>query len=232
MTSLPTMSLPSLAALHGKRVVLASTSPRRREILSLLGISFDVEPSLFEENLDKSLFAHPRDYVMENARCKAAEVFERSYRQLVRDSSTTATATSKETIPRLIIGADTVVVLDNQILEKPRSREQAVNMLRSLRGREHYVYTGVSFILIKEAGYDVHTFYEETTVVMTDFSDADLEAYVNTGDPMDKAGAYGIQSLASCFIKGINGDFRNVAGLPLSRIYTELITWLSLQNSQ
>ncbi|KAI9595146.1 inosine triphosphate pyrophosphatase-like protein [Syncephalis fuscata] len=191
------LAFPSLAALQGKRIVLASTSPRRREILSLLGVSFDIVPSLFEETLDKSLFAHPRDYVMENGRCKAAEVYERLYKPLLGQEQT------KEVMPSLIIGADT-------ILEKPRSREQALSMLASLRNKEHFVYTGVTLMFVHPNGPQVHTFFDETTVIMNDFSDGDLEAYVNTGDSMDKAGGYGIQSLSACLVKGVHGDFHNV----------------------
>ncbi|RKP10860.1 inosine triphosphate pyrophosphatase-like protein [Thamnocephalis sphaerospora] len=212
MTSAPLL-LPGLAALQGKRVVLASSSPRRREILALMGVPYEVISSDFEENLDKSRFAHPRDYAVENARCKALEVYER----LRNDSEQAANP------PVLIIGADTVVVQDDKILEKPRSREQACEMLRRERGREHNVYTGVALVYPGPNGTAItHKFYAVTTVQFANVDDATIEAYVATGDPMDKAGAYGIQSLAACFVTSITGDFFNVAGFPLSRIFAEL----------
>jgi septum formation protein len=169
-----------------KRIVLASQSPRRREILTLMGLPFVVEVSSFEENLDKASFSSPADYVQANALGKALEV-----------------ASRPDQVADLIIGCDTVVVLDGRILEKPTSEGDALKMLRALRGRSHTVVSGVAMFTPGPKPAQLALFSEKTEVHFADLSDATIEAYIRTGEPMDKAGAYGIQGFGGAFIKKV-----------------------------
>ncbi|KAF9187173.1 hypothetical protein BGZ51_001497 [Haplosporangium sp. Z 767] len=197
-----------LNTLNSQKVVLASSSPRRKDILSNLGIKYTVVPSTFPETLDKSLFNHPSEYVKENALQKALEVYER-----MKMAGNT---------PDLVIGADTVVALGPQILEKPRSVQGAVEMLSSLSGSSHMVYTGVTLIAPPKDGSGnprIMTDVEGTEVMMQNLSRELIEAYVDTKEPMDKAGAYGYQGTGSLLIKGINGCSWNVIGLPASKLF-------------
>jgi len=199
-------------------IILASASPRRVSILNeQMGFMARVVPSTFAEDLDKSLFT-PTEYVRENARQKALEVFSRCEIPFSKKHDGRP--------PSLVIGADTVVVLGDQVLEKPSSTEDARKMLRTLSGGSHCVQTGVALAYGgSEAGKPhVHTFVEETTVTFSSLSEAEIEAYVNTGEPMDKAGSYGIQGLGGAFVTGIVGDYQNVVGFPLSRFCRELDT--------
>lgn len=125
---------------------------------------------------------------------------------------------SKVSDDAVIIGADTIVTIDGSILGKPKSREDAFNMIKKLSGRCHSVYTGVALI----SGSKRHCFYEETKVYVSNLSDEEIRAYVATGDCMDKAGAYGIQGIFAKFICKIEGDYNNVVGLPVARLYNEL----------
>ena len=118
-----------------------------------------------------------------------------------------------------VIGADTIVVLERQILGKPKSREHAAQILRSLSGREHQVYTGVCVV----RGDTTATFAEKTDVYVAPLSEADIRAYIATGDPMDKAGAYGIQGIFAKHIEKIDGDYFNVVGLPIGRLWREYL---------
>ncbi|KAF9115522.1 hypothetical protein BGX27_007537 [Mortierella sp. AM989] len=197
-----------LNTLNTKKVILASTSPRRKDILSQLAVNYTVVPSTFPETLDKSLFSHPSEYVKENALQKALEVYDRL-------------KTAGET-PDLVIGADTVVAYDSKILEKPRSVQEAINMLTSLSGSTHMVYTGVTLIAPSTDGSDkprILTDVEGTEVKMQELSQELIEAYVETGEPMDKAGAYGYQTTGGLLVKGINGCSWNVIGLPASKLF-------------
>lgn len=121
-----------------------------------------------------------------------------------------------------MIGADTVVASEGKILGKPSSQKDAVKMLQSLQGREHEVYTGVTIMAREGNENRKKTFHEKTKVVFYPMSDEEIRSYVNTGEPMDKAGAYGIQGKSAVFIKEISGDYNNVVGLPLARLYQEL----------
>ncbi|KAJ3355904.1 hypothetical protein GGF32_001765 [Allomyces javanicus] len=199
----------TIPELRGKRIVLASKSPRRIELLQQQGLVFDVIGSTFAEDLAHHHFDAPEHYVVTNAREKALQV----YRSLTSPAD-------------LVIGADTVVVApDGTMLEKPSSRVDAVATLRRLRDAEsHRVVTGICLVLRQGAGQEPRavTFTESTGVRFGNVSDEDISNYVNTGDPMDKAGSYGYQSLAACLIAGIDGCFYNVVGLPLHRLYREL----------
>lgn len=175
------------------RLVLASTSPRRRELLGLLGLPFEVVGSGYDESLISPTGMAPSTYVTQLAQGKAAEVAGR----LGADA--------------LIIGADTTVVLDGQFLNKPADAAEATQMLRRLSGRTHEVYTGLCLI----HGQTVQTDHAVTEVMFAALTDAVISAYVATGEPLDKAGAYGIQGKALSFIPSIHGDYFNVVGLPL-----------------
>lgn len=181
-------------------VTLASASPRRAELMQLLGVEFQVVPSMVDEASLGLPLAHPEAYVRALAMMKAEEVAER-----VRDG--------------IILGADTVVVLDDEILNKPEDITEAAQMLNRLRGRVHQVFTGVALVrseggILSEQSED----HVETDVRMRSFSDVTLHAYLDTGEPMDKAGAYGIQGRGALLVDGIVGDYFNVVGLPVGRV--------------
>lgn len=180
------------------RLVLASTSPRRRELLGLLGLPFEVVASRYDEDLLPPDGLTPAEYVTRLARGKASEVAART-----EDDA-------------LVIGADTTVILDGATLNKPADGEDAHRMLRLLSGRTHQVYTGLCLIGVQNgiAG-NVQTDHAVTDVTFDTLTDATIAAYVATGEPLDKAGAYGIQGKALSFIPGIQGDYFNVVGLPV-----------------
>ncbi len=180
------------------RFVLASRSPRRRQLLELAGWPFDVKESHADETIPPG--TPPDEAVQLLARRKAEAV--------------------RKTAPRAyVLGADTLVVCDGRFLGKPRTAEEAFHMLRQLSGRTHDVWTGVA---IATPGGDMVSFAEKTAVTFWELEDEDIAAYIATGEPMDKAGAYGIQGRAALFVKRIEGDYLTVVGLPLSRTVREL----------
>lgn len=179
------------------KLVLASKSPRRSEILKNSGIEFTVRSANADETIQDG--TAPQDAVVFLATRKAMAV-ERA------DDET-------------VLGADTVVVLDGEILGKPHSREEAFNMIKKLSGRIHSVFTGVCAI---GGGISI-TFAEETRVQFYELTDEEINAYIDTDEPYDKAGAYGIQGLASKFVRRIEGDYFNVMGLPVSAIYEKIL---------
>ena len=184
-----------------KQLILASASPRRRELLEQGGIPFTVIPSQAEEKITTE---QPGQVVEELSYLKCSDIYEKSLGDV------------------LVIGADTVVASEGKILGKPSSQKDAVKMLQSLQGREHEVYTGVTIMAREGSENRKKTFHEKTKVVFYPMSDEEIRSYVNTGEPMDKAGAYGIQGKSAVFIKEISGDYNNVVGLPLARLYQEL----------
>ena len=176
------------------RIILASQSPRRRELLERMGISeFEIIPAQGEECADPAL--SPQELVEELSRQKAAEI-------------------AQSNAEALVIAADTVVAIDGKVLGKPVSREHAVEMLRSLSGREHHVYTGFT---VTHGGQTI-TAHEDTAVRFRVLTDREIEAYVDTGEPMDKAGSYGIQGFGCVLVEGIAGDYYNVVGLPVCHL--------------
>lgn len=186
-----------------KRIILASASPRRRELLAQAGFLFEVKVSDAEETIMET---EPSKIVEELAQRKAEAV-----------------AVSEENA--IVIGADTIVAAEGKILGKPRSREEAFSMLSMLQGRVHQVYTGVALIS-KEAGTERRqVFSEKTDVAMYPMTEEEIRAYIDTGEPMDKAGAYGIQGCAAVYIRKIDGDYNNVVGLPIARLYQEWKEW-------
>ncbi|XP_050976043.1 probable bifunctional dTTP/UTP pyrophosphatase/methyltransferase protein isoform X1 [Labeo rohita] len=205
---------PVISKLSGKLVVLASASPRRLEILSNAGLRFEVVPSWFKETLDKSLFKNPYDYAVETAKQKALEV---AHRMPFKHLKT----------PDIVIGADTVVTVDGLILEKPTDKQDAYRMLSRLSGKEHSVFTGVAIVLChdkrgSDTDFKVVDFYEETKVKFAELSEEMLWEYINSGEPMDKAGGYGIQALGGMLVEYVQGDFLNVVGFPLNHFCKQL----------
>ncbi len=185
------------------KFVLASKSPRRRQLLSRLDLNFEVHPSQVDES--KYFHENPREHVMKLAEMKAKEVFDDFNSKKV-----------------LVLAADTIVSFKKEILEKPESLEEAENMLERLRGSEHEVITGIC--LLEKNGQDYSTIidFETTEVFMRDFSKAELKGYINSHEPLGKAGAYAIQGLGSLLVKKIDGSYFNVVGLPLSLLGEKL----------
>lgn len=190
-----------------KNIILASASPRRKELLAQIDILYEIKVSGAEERAKST---EPQDLVRELSLMKAEDV----YRSL----------TEEETKNVLVIGADTVVAYEGEIMGKPHSPEDAVRMLKALQGKTHQVYTGVTFVYQNEenGAECAHAFYEITDVTFYPMTEQEIADYVATGEPMDKAGAYGIQGKCAAFIKGIEGDYNNVVGLPIARVYQEL----------
>lgn len=178
-------------------LILASSSPRRKELLQTIGLSFQISKSEADESFNPQLAPH--EIVMELAKRKAMAVFAKNPEAYV-------------------IGADTIVVAEGQILGKPENAADAVRMLKQLSGREHDVFTGVS--LLSPNGSNC--FYEKTSVLFWELADDEILSYVNSGEPLDKAGAYGIQELGSMLVKKINGDYFAVVGLPVAKTIREL----------
>ena len=183
-----------------KHLILASGSPRRRELMSQVGLDFTVVTSAAEENIKEM---EPEDYVRELSSVKAQSVLEQY-------------ADNEDSV--IVIGADTIVYHKGEILTKPKNEEDAFRILKSLEGQIHQVYTGVT---ICSAHKNV-SFYEKTDVWVYDMTDEEIRDYISTGEPMDKAGAYGIQGKFAAYIKGIEGDYNNVVGLPVARLVHEL----------
>lgn len=198
-----------------KKIILASASPRRRELLTQIGLDFDVVVSETEEKITST---EPAKVVEELSAQKAEAVWGWMHLQTDADSAEKIAATQDY----IVIGADTVVACDGKILGKPGTVENAMAMLRMLQGREHEVYTGVTILSSKNGEQRKLTFHERTVVHFSPMSEEEIREYVATGDPMDKAGAYGIQGFCARYISGIEGDYNNVVGLPVGRVYQEL----------
>ena len=181
-------------------LILASASPRRKELLEKIGLPFTVQPAKGEERITQK---SPAAVVMELSRQKAEEI---------------AAAQTEDCI---IIGADTVVARGDKIMGKPKDAADAKQMLRSIADDCHQVYTGVTLIRTGAHPQSV-TFQEKTDVFLYPISDAELDPYIASGDPMDKPGAYGIQGDFAIYVKRIAGDYYNVVGLPIGRVYQEL----------
>ena len=174
-------------------LILASQSPRRKELLGYITEDFTVRVSDVKEETDTT--KSPEEIVISLAKIKGEAVF-------------------SENKEDTVISADTVVVLDEKILGKPHSREQAYQMLSSLSGRTHSVFTGVCVF----SGDRIFSFAEKTEVCFCSLSEEDINAYIESGEPFDKAGAYGIQGSGCVLVEGINGDYYNVMGLPVAHL--------------
>ena len=195
------------------RIVLASASPRRAELLGQIGIEPEIIPSRVEEVITSS---DPERIVRELSEQKAAEVAGRLAEE---------TAGGDGARPPLVIGSDTVVSIDGQILGKPADRQAAYGMLKRLQGKSHEVCTGVTLIL----GSKKQTFSVRTKVEVYPMTAREIEDYLDCGESMDKAGAYGIQGSFAAHIKGIQGSYTNVVGLPVGRLYQEIKQFLEEQ---
>lgn len=217
---------------QNRKIILGSASPRRRELLTQAGITFTVLPSNAEENLPEGI--KPEEAVLALSRFKAEDVLKLLAQEKNEDLEGS-----------LIIGSDTVVALEGEILGKPANEEDAVNMLMKLSGKTHFVYTGLAVLPVGDKerpgfsftederiamGPEYIWFAEKTEVEMYPFSREEAEGYVATGEPMDKAGAYGIQGKGAVLVKEIRGDYNTVVGLPLARLVRELDAkfWISL----
>ena len=170
-----------------KKIILASASPRRRELLTQIGLEFEIIPSHKDEVIGSE---GPADTVMALAAGKAEDIY-----------AQVCSGRAPEDV--LVIGADTVVAMDGLILGKPADAAQALDMLRRLQGKTHQVYTGVCLMTADGC----RTFYEKTDVTMYPADDRQLRDYISTGEPMDKAGSYGIQGLGAILVREIHGDY-------------------------
>jgi len=177
------------------RIVLASASPRRRELLEQAGIDFEILIGSTRECITKE---EPEEIVEELSLAKAKGVAE------------------------AVTGDAVIVAKGNKVLGKPKDAEDAHQMLAMLQGEKHQVYTGVTLLQKKGDEKIIRSFHERTDVFMTSMSDQEIEAYIATGEPFDKAGSYGIQGRAGIFVERIEGDYYNVVGLPISRLCREL----------
>ena len=186
------------------KIILASASPRRKELLAKAGISFTVIPAAGEE---KRTSENPGEAIQQLARDKAEWVAQ-------------SLAECEE--GTLVIGSDTIVVFENRILGKPKDRRDAAETLEKLQGNTHQVYTGVTVLERKAGKWVEHTFFESTDVTFYPVSREEIQDYIATGEPMDKAGSYGIQGLFGIYVKGICGDYNNVVGLPVARLFHEM----------
>ena len=248
-----------------KKIILASASPRRRELLTQIGLEFEVVVSETEEKITST---EPAKVVEELSAQKAQAVWGWMHLQTDTDDNADARILNKNVEPcdiqisvdsaeacggslsdnaekcadrtqeyhnvrgrgekkaaaqaNIVIGADTVVACDGKILGKPKTVTDAMAMLQLLQGRAHDVYTGVTILYDENGEQRKLTFHEKTTVHFCPMSEEEIREYVATGDPMDKAGAYGIQGFCARYIQGIEGDYNNVVGLPVGRVYQEL----------
>lgn len=192
------------------RLILASESPRRKELLQQIGMEFQVLSSGGEEPVTVT---EPSQVVTEHAIQKARATVEYLQKSSIEGCFA-------------VVGADTVVAFEHQILEKPKSEKDAVAMLSKLQGKTHQVYTGICILGKNLKGEEKQmVFHECTQVTFYEVSQEEIEAYVATGEPMDKAGSYGIQGIGAKFVKSICGDYNNVVGLPVARLYQQLKDW-------
>ena len=187
-----------------EKIILASASPRRKELIAYIGENVTVRPADCDETLPENTGA--REAVEYLSKIKNDAV------QKISDKND------------LIISADTVVAVDDKILGKPADKEDARRMMKLLSGKTHQVYTGVT---ISKNGKEI-TFSEKTDVVFYDLKESEIEEYISTSEPYDKAGGYAIQGKAGLLVKGINGDYYNVVGLPVARLKREIEKFIEL----
>ncbi len=184
------------------KIILASASPRRKEILEQIGLEFNIVPSTCSEVITKDI---PKEIVEELAYQKAQEVFEK-----VGESS-------------IVIGADTIVVYNGKIMGKPKDEDDAFNMINELQSNTHIVYTGVCVFIKENDEIKKIVFSEATQVSVYPMSKDQIRDYIATKEPMDKAGAYAVQGRFTIYIKKIDGDYNNVVGLPVAKLYNEML---------
>ncbi|KFN01506.1 septum formation inhibitor Maf [Bacillus clarus] len=180
-----------------KKLILASGSPRRKELLELANVPFEIVVSEIEETI--GAYSSPSDIVMSLALQKA-------------------TAVAEKHGDHVVLGADTIVTYESRILGKPADEEEAKGMLQLLSGKTHEVYTGVALISKEKTV----TFYERTEVAFWELTEEEIDDYITSKEPFDKAGSYGIQGKGSIFVHHIQGDYYSVVGLPIARLVREL----------
>lgn len=203
-----------------KRIILGSASPRRRELLEQIGISFEVRVSDKEEVYHSLI---PEEIVKELALSKAENVAHDLREKQEQVKQISFDKKNNVLLDTIVIGADTIVVSDGSILGKPKDEADAVRMIRSLQGRSHKVYTGVAILDYDDEGKRKSVVHAvETEVFVNPMSDEEIREYAATGEPLDKAGAYGIQGRFAAYIERIDGDYYNVVGLPVSYVYRQL----------
>lgn len=184
-----------------REFVLASASPRRKELLSQIGLVFRIDVSKAEENTEN---IEPGEIVKDLSYSKAMEVYNRQSDDVV------------------VIGADTIVFANGKVLGKPKDRQDAYEMIDMLQGAVHHVYTGVTLVWQEDKEVRHTSFYERTEVQIYSMSDSEINQYVSMKEPYDKAGGYAVQGYFARYVRGINGDYNNVVGLPIGRLYQEL----------
>lgn len=184
-----------------RNLILASGSPRRKELLEQIGIMPVISPSRIEEVVTSSV---PEQVVRELSSQKAEDVMSRC------------------PVGSVVLGADTVVAIDGMILGKPKSHGEACEMIRRIQGRSHQVHTGVAILLKEETGLRQKHFTVKTDVMVFPMTEEEIREYGESEESMDKAGAYAIQGRFAAYIQGISGDYSNVVGLPVGRVYQEL----------
>ena len=196
-----------------KKVILGSASPRRRELLGQIGIEFEIKTSDAKECYTSTI---PEEIVKELALVKAENV---------------ALEVGDENLKDLIIiGADTIVALDHDILGKPVDEQDAFDMISRLQGRDHQVFTGTALLVFDENGEkSVVNHAVETKVYVNKMEEKEIRRYIESKEPMDKAGSYGIQGAFAAYIDHIEGDYYNVVGLPVSYIYQQLKKWVGIE---
>ena len=192
------------------KIILASASPRRKSLMEVLGVDFEIKISECEEIIDKT--KNVEEIVMSLSLQKAQAV--------AKDSDSNS----------LVIGADTIVSYKNEILGKPENYDDAVRMLKLLSGKTHSVYTG--FTIINTSDNTVITDYEKSDVTFKNLPEQEIDDYVNTGEPMDKAGAYSIQGIASSFVESLSGDYNNVVGLPIYKLSKYLYNSFNIKGAK
>ena len=184
-----------------RKIVLASASPRRKELLSQIGIDFRIDVSKAAENAGSH---EPGEIVKDLSYTKAMEVYQRQSEDVI------------------VIGADTIVYVNGKVLGKPKDVQDAYEMIHMLQGAVHQVYTGVTLVWRENMEVRHASFYEMTEVELYPMSDEEINQYVSMKEPYDKAGGYAVQGYFARYVKGINGDYNNVVGLPVGRLYQEL----------
>ncbi|MDE6663933.1 MAG: Maf family protein [Lachnospiraceae bacterium] len=188
------------------KIILASASPRRKELLKQIGMSFKTMPSIKEEKITKNT---PEEIVEELSYQKAVDICGQLGDSMKEDF--------------VVIGADTIVSIWGEIMGKPADKEDACEMLSKLQGKSHQVYTGVTLAWkYKDTPAMFHTFHECSDVTVYPMTEEEIRSYVNSGEPMDKAGAYAVQGKFAAYIQGICGDYNNIVGLPVGRVYQEM----------
>lgn len=182
-------------------IILASGSPRRSDLMKQVGFEFKVSTCNTDESYDDSL--SPAEIVMELSLRKADAVFDKEMPE-------------KDTV---VVAADTIVAMDNEILGKPKDRNDAIRMLTELSGKKHQVYTGVTLYYYVNGRVFIENFADCADVYFRELSQETITAYVDSWEPMDKAGAYGIQGLGAILVDKIDGDYYTIVGLPISKVY-------------